>query len=290
MYNLRYHVASLVAAFLFLSVGLLLGTIVAERGTLDTQRDTLVSSLREQFESLSAENTALSSENEIQSGYMEDTLPLLISGQLEGAYVVVISNAGRADGVSFVTDAITRAGGTPIVVTALKSQMGLTDPVVSDVATGYVDVAPQDEEAFIEAVAQIIADEWTSTGSSRPLTQALMEAEAFTTSIDLPAGESADAIVTMAAWDGVPDAAALAVARAMSLRELPATGFEMSSQHTGVAAAAVAEGLSAVEDAGTPPGDFSLVFVLAGHASGHFGPSEEAQAHFPVVDPALLNP
>ena len=39
MYNLRYHIASLVAVFLALAVGLLLGTVVVERGELDRAAD-----------------------------------------------------------------------------------------------------------------------------------------------------------------------------------------------------------------------------------------------------------
>lgn len=290
MYNLRYHVASLVAAFLFLSVGLVLGTIVAERGTLDAQRDTLISGLRDQFEKLSTENSTLTTENKDQASFIDDTLPLLLAGQLENQYVVVISNTGRADGVSLVSDAITRAGGTPVVVTARGPRMGLSDPEISQVATGFVEVSPEDEDTYLEAVAKAIAQEWTTPGSERGLTNALLAAEAFTVEGEWPSGVPAAAIVTLAAWEGAPDTAALAIARSMSLTGLPAAGVEMSSQHTGVAVAATEQGLSAVEDAGTPEGDFSLVFVLAGKASGHFGSSADAGARFPVVDQEAAQP
>jgi len=289
MYNLRYHVASLVAAFLFLTVGLLLGTIVAERGTLDTQRDTLISSLRDQFEQLSAQNTALSTQNDALGSFVDDVLPLLTAGQLAGDHVVVISNTGRTDGLSLVAETITRAGGTPVVITAHGPQLGLADSEASQVATAYVDVSPADETAFIGEVTARLAEEWSS-GGDRPLTDALVSVGALTVDGEFPVGEPIAGVVTLASWEGVPDEAALGVARALALMGMPAAGVEMSTQATGVAASAAGNGLSAVEDVGTPQSDFALVYVLAGRASGYFGVSDDANARYPVVEAEVQQP
>ena len=54
MYNLRYHIASLVAVFLALSVGLLLGTVVAERGMITDQTGALVADLQARFDEIQA--------------------------------------------------------------------------------------------------------------------------------------------------------------------------------------------------------------------------------------------
>jgi hypothetical protein len=50
MYNLRYHIVSLVAVFLALTVGLVLGTVVVERGVLTKQRAALVGDLTKQYD------------------------------------------------------------------------------------------------------------------------------------------------------------------------------------------------------------------------------------------------
>ena len=61
MYNLRYHIASLVAVFLALAIGIVLGGLVVRQGVFDTQQRALVSSLQSEFNSIKKQNTALKS-------------------------------------------------------------------------------------------------------------------------------------------------------------------------------------------------------------------------------------
>jgi hypothetical protein len=90
MYNLRYHIASLVAVFLSLSIGLLLGTIVVERGMLDSQRDTIVQSLQEEFRTLSADNNEMRAEISSQEDFIGTLLETAVDGSLEGRTVLVL--------------------------------------------------------------------------------------------------------------------------------------------------------------------------------------------------------
>ncbi len=52
MFDMRYHIASLVAVFLALTVGIVLGTAIVNRGVLVRQQNALVGSLRTEFASL----------------------------------------------------------------------------------------------------------------------------------------------------------------------------------------------------------------------------------------------
>ena len=54
--RIRSLIASLVAVFLALSVGLVLGSIVVERGTIDRQQEALVKSLQNDFVRINREN------------------------------------------------------------------------------------------------------------------------------------------------------------------------------------------------------------------------------------------
>ncbi len=283
MFNMRYHIASLVSVFLALSVGLLLGSIVNERGTLDTQRDALVSSLREHYDGITSENNDLSDQNKVQEAFIDDTLPLLIDGALAGKNVVILANTGRADGLAGVKSAVIAAGGNPIAVTFEKPGLGLDDLAVSEIASAYVDVASPSASA---EMASLLADEWASPLENRPLTEALAEADVFSLDLDdLPASVRIEAVVILAAFDDEPDVGAFEVARALVDHDMPGAGVEVVSYPTGVAEEAVNRGLSAVDHVDRPEGVFSLIMILSDRASGYFGVGPAASGLYPIIEP-----
>src|SRR5574340_14803 len=98
MYNLRYHIASLVAVFLALSVGLILGTVVAERGMITDQATALVSDLQQRFDEISAENEQLQAGMERDRAFAEEVVPTLTAGNLQGRNVFIfVGPDGAAD-------------------------------------------------------------------------------------------------------------------------------------------------------------------------------------------------
>jgi hypothetical protein len=110
MYNLRYHIASLVAIFFALTVGLLLGGVVVERGTLQNQKTTLVDSLRKSYEGLSADQRTLKAENDALAAFSDQAAVQVVSGVLAGRTVVVLADPASGDVVSEVTRAVRDAG------------------------------------------------------------------------------------------------------------------------------------------------------------------------------------
>ena len=109
MYNLRYHIASLVAVFLALAMGLLLGTIVVERGVLSDQQTTLVAGLQKDFSQIRAESAALKTANDALSAFAGEAAPKLVDGALTGRTVLVIAAPDSADTVASVTSAVKTA-------------------------------------------------------------------------------------------------------------------------------------------------------------------------------------
>jgi len=279
MYNLRYHLASLVAVFLSLAIGLLLGTIVVERGTLDTQRDSIVTALQEEFRSLSEENSVLGEENAALAAFVNDTLPALIGGRLEGRTIVVIVNSGRVDGLGSVTDAIRMAGARPVTVTLNEASLGLDRPEVSEAATSVI--GPIADDQLLSGAIDRLTAEWTDPTQGRLLTEALVASNALAIG-DLPAEAAVDGVVNLAAWDQTPDEAAFGIANAVAQRGGTVSAAEATSHETGLAGAAAERGLSAVDDVGSPQGQYALVMVLAGEAEGYFGLGPGAQARYPV--------
>lgn len=276
MYNLRYHIASLAGVFIALSLGLLLGTIVSERGTLDDQRDSMINTLEEDFAQLSQRNDALAAENEARADFVNDVVPVLVAGSLAEKDVVVIANAGRSDGLAATEQAILDAGGTPFVVTLVEPGLALDDERVESALSAFEFTGTD----LARSVAASLAAEWIGAVGSRPVSDALVSAGVLRID-ELPAGTTAEAIVCLAAWEQKPDTLAVSIARAANDLGLPAAGAQAVSLDTGMALAAVDAGMSAVDQMGRPEGAYALAKVLSGQAAGYFGTGSGALAPYP---------
>jgi hypothetical protein len=277
MYNLRYHIASLVAVFLSLSIGLLLGTIVVERGMLDGQRDTIVQSLQEEFRTLSTDNNEMRAEISSQEDFIGTLLETAVDGSLEGRTVLVVASTGRADGLGSTNDAIRNAGGTPVTLLLSTPSFGVDDAAVSSAVTETI--GPVEPDTMLDETVARLAAEWSVAGDVRPLTETLEDLGVLR--VDGDTGDAVSAIVVMASFNDVPDEGAIALAQALGEGGATTCGVESETQVTGVATAALEAGLSGVDHIGTPEGAFSMTWVLAGRASGYFGTGDGAQAPWP---------
>jgi len=284
MYNLRYHLASLVAVFLALTVGLVLGSVVAERGTLGDQSSTLVEDLQKQFDEIQKENADMRTGLERDRTFAADVVPALTSGALDGKTVVILVNSGRTSGLNATTSAIKQAGGASLVLTLESPDLGL-ETEIPDALPGLLggpyatQTTSPTGQPFIDAVADAIAAELRA-GGSRPVLDALVGSGALAVG-DAETNDPADACVVMSTFDEEPDTFALAVARGFDTRGAITVGVETAALKTGVALSAVDEGFSAVDDVESPQGALSLVWLLSGRASGYFGIGSGAEALYP---------
>jgi len=278
MYNLRYHIASLVGVFLALALGLVLGGLVVQRGTVDRQQGALVAGLRAEFATLRSDNRELTQQNEILSAFSADMTSAWVAGRLADKNVVLLTTAGRGDGLQAATEAVRSAGGTPIVVTASDVDFDLADDDVrSAVASGSEFSAD-----LVASVATSLAAEWTEPMQERPLTSGLAEAGAL--SIDgLEPGTGVYAIVDVASIVRKTDAAPLAIASAFQRAGAQAVVAQTpASKSTAVVSAAERE-LPAFDTLGTEVGRYTLVALITGAEPGFYGTHQGAVAPFPPL-------
>lgn len=130
MLSLRYHLISLVAVFLALAVGVVLGsTSVSGRllAVVSGDRDHLT----EQADQLSARNGQLEAEQRAANGFAASVAPGVVKGQLDGRKVVMVVAAGTdpADRDA-VRQLIGAAGGA--VTGEVELTDAVTDPVRAD--------------------------------------------------------------------------------------------------------------------------------------------------------------
>ncbi|MDO8848569.1 MAG: copper transporter [Coriobacteriia bacterium] len=286
MYNLRYHIASLVAVFIALSVGLLLGTVVAERGMITDQTTELVADLQARFDEISAQNAELEAGLARDRAFAESAVAPLTAGQLAGRNVAIIVGTGRVDGIAAVSEAVSGAGGTTLTAALMTPALGL-DAVEPEGLAGYfqlrgIEMAEPGEE-LERQVAEALVAEWRA-GADQPLTQLL--ASTGLLSIESSDGTATvDAVVLMGSQESGCDAFGLALGRSMDAAGGVALGAESSAADGGCAAVCSAEGLSAVDHVATAQGRFSLVWILAGRAEGYFGSGAGAQSFYPPLAP-----
>ncbi|MCX8006880.1 MAG: copper transporter [Coriobacteriia bacterium] len=274
MYNLRYHVASLVAVFLALTVGLVLGGLVAERGSVGGQVESVVRQLQTRFDTLAQENADLKRSLESERAFGKEAAAALTKGVLAGRRVAILVNAGRADGLEAARSAVEHAGGSVAVIMIEQPQAGLDSAVPSVLGKGVEPGRPA-----VKAAARAVAAEIATSGP-RPVLDALVDAGALSVrSLDGPI----DGCVVMAATGDAPDAFALAVGGALADAGVRAVGVEATGRNTGVAAAASGTGMSAVDHVDLPAGTLSLVWCLADRADGWYGLKKGAAAPFPQL-------
>ena len=93
MIDFRYHVVSIVAIFLALTVGLVIGASILSKGVADnlksglTQRNNQIKSQQEQINSLK-------SQMDQQDKYITDTADALTAGRLDGLCITLVEIAG----------------------------------------------------------------------------------------------------------------------------------------------------------------------------------------------------
>ncbi|MGO0122873.1 copper transporter [Desulfothermobacter acidiphilus] len=121
--DLRYHIATLVALFLMLGLGILIGTSLIGNDALLRQQEQMATRLEKQLEELRQENMrvqklceATESENRNLRKFAQEVLPYVVAGKLKGRQVAVVEVAGKA----------------PVgMIGALKTAGAVVEPVIS---------------------------------------------------------------------------------------------------------------------------------------------------------------
>jgi Copper transport outer membrane protein, MctB len=105
--SLRYHIVSLVAVFLALALGIVVGSTVLQEGTVSVLRAT-GDRVREESARNSRENVALNEENARLRSFGATVLPELVQDRLKGRSVVLVDtdkvDSGLRDGVRKVLE------------------------------------------------------------------------------------------------------------------------------------------------------------------------------------------
>lgn len=134
MLDFRYHALSLVAVFLALTVGLLLGVAIGDQGLVSSAGSDIRASLRSDVRKANDRAARLRGDLRERQRFAEDAYPLLVDNRLTGRRIGIVGLGGLPDtNIGLVREALKQTGGRLATVAVFREPVGLdslTDPDV----------------------------------------------------------------------------------------------------------------------------------------------------------------
>lgn len=290
MIDFRYHVASLVAVFLALGLGLLIGTVMLGDDVLVKQQAAMISRLEQDFNTVRGEKRTLmeraaSLERDLarEREFEVSVLPALIRDRLLGKRIALlvtadVPDAGLGDRVK---GALKQAGATVTSTTRIGHPIDLTNLDKREKLVGMLGLdGSQDDRQVIEGACREVAGD-IATGANVALpTLAGMKLIQVSGQFDAPV----DGVVILSGRGEAPQERAPRVDEVVvkELRDLGAgvVGVEGSAVPYSQVKVLRGQKVATVDNIDTSPGLLSMVVALQG-ANSAFGVKETAKQFIP---------
>ena len=277
----------MVATFLALGIGILIGSIMLGNDTLVKQQQQLTRKLELQIEELRKKNEAVQAiinnlevSNDLKEQFEKQSLPLLVAGRLSG-YQVAIIEINHYRFLPELTETLKTSGATVSSVTTVFSDLGFDQEEIQAVL-GQKDLTP-------ELIARRLANEIGQniiTGENQKLTNFLI----------------AQGIIKATGQYGVPlngiiiirenqaqktyyevDTFDLPLIDCFLKQKIAVFGVEETKVDHSCMKAYQRKEITTVDNIDTIPGQAALVLALAGNP-GHYGVKPTAQSLLPKSD------
>lgn len=285
--DLRYHIASLVAVFLALGIGILVGSFILSVDTLEKQQEQIaerlenhLNELREENQAMQAEVLAAEAEVELQKQFLRETLPRLVAGQLEGRRIALVQTATYQVDTE-LRNLLKSAGAEVVSVTTFSGGLELAEHEQQLLALGEWQKVPKD------GLQGLVADEMARAlveGPS-PVVEYLVNERLV--NIDGEYGRPFHAVVLVGGGKD-PDTDIVHRLDMTMIQRLQGYGLRVCGVETRQAPVSYMKEYQTklgctVDNIDAIPGQFALVRVLAG-LDGHYGVKDTAQRFIPTLD------
>ena len=276
MFDFRYHALSLVAVFLALMIGLLLGVAIGDQGLVSSAERNVRDSLRKDVRQANARSAELQRELNQRDRVDEAIYPLLVEDRLAGQRIGLIGLGNLPDStIRAVRDALENTGGRlsgvavvgePVPSGAVRSLKGASDPPANG---DYTRLGRQVGATLVVGGKASKGSTGSVLSSSSGKLTGLNGVIVFHAPRDL-SGD--DAATTDAFEAGFVDG--------LKSGQAELSGIEETDTEPSQIQWFKDRGLPSVDNVDTLSGHAALVFVLLG-ASGSYGEKDSAQALLP---------
>jgi Copper transport outer membrane protein, MctB len=275
VFDFRYHALSLVAVFLALVVGLLLGVAIGDKGLVSSAERNVRDSLRGDVRAAQAQSAKLRAQLQEQKQFQDAVYPLLVENRLSAQRIGLVGLGSLPDAsIRAVRDALQGTGGRFAGVAVVREP--LSDSAVDQVPGASSPPATGD----FGRLGKLLGTSLVRGGKqSKPLARATLESSSGNL-----AGVQGVVVYRAPREDGGPDEA-----KTNSFEQGMMSGLSSAGQVVGVESTNTNPSqirwfrdrrVASVDDLDQIAGKAALVFALGG-ATGAWGVKDSAQALLP---------
>ncbi len=271
MLNFRYHALSLVAVFLSLAIGLLLGVAIGDKGLVSSAESDVRASLRGDVRQAQSQRDAALAELQERQRFEQAAYPALVGSRLAGKRIALIELGASSDRMWNLTNAALQGSGAQLTsVSVIREPLQLASLAADARGTRYEQLV--DDARLLHPFGTRIGIQFTQGGDLLRAERKDLLREGSGTL------DGADGIVvvrdtptTLAKADG--DKVATfedGFVRGLLAHDVPVVGVETTDAEVSQIEWFKDRGLSSVDDLDDPIGRAALVYALAGQR-GSFG-------------------
>ncbi|WP_366924535.1 copper transporter [Metallumcola ferriviriculae] len=286
MIDFRYHITTLVAVFLALALGILVGTTMVSDQMLVQQQKQMIDSLEIDFAALREQNRTSRQEMAVfkattdnYSKFAHDIYPLLVSGRLQGIQAaLIVTGSGK---VSDLAADLSLSGLeiSPVITVPLPMEKG--DGEEEDTAVTKADISFSEAKILAKQLV-----EFAISGKVNDPLQAWQSRGIF--EIHTPHNDTKPDIVLVVGGSETenPDWVKnfdIPLIRGFKEQEKIVVGTEYSQVGFSYMPYYQLEGISTVDNIDLVIGQTALTFLLEGRP-GHYGIKPTAKALLPEFD------
>lgn len=290
MIDLRYHIASIVAVFLALGLGILIGSTIVGDNVLVDQQKKVIDRLEEQFETLRTREAELTTESDNKTSiinkyenYSQAMMPILVKDQLKN-YQVALVVCGDSDVPAGLQNALSVAGAKLVSKTAVLANMKLDNSKQRDALLNYYNL---DTKTSPDTLRRNIAASVGTviTGKGDPDLIALLQKNdlvKFNGNTNIPV----DGVIIVGGANNLSayfaDSFDRGLISYLNGQGVKSFGVETSRVTYSCMENYQKENISTVDDVDFSPGQVSLILAMAGEA-GNYGIKPTAQKFMPLL-------
>jgi len=284
----RYHVGSLVAVFLALLLGILIGIGLAPN---PQELETVVSDLKDEYSKVTQESNALRESQREADELSRRTIAAVISGRLQGKRIAIVADHDfGADPLPDTLRGTLKEAGATIVSTMVFTRDFVGLPLkVKQRVTQRLNLYPPPGVYVRTVIAEAIAQDLAQGRDT--LILGLQSNGLLKTGTGSDYTSPPDAVLVIGGADSTSDIAPeridLPLIKKLTELGVRVVGVEAKGAAVSVTPLYKAAGISTVDNADTPAGRLSTVIALAG-TDGHFGVKDTADSFLPAIP--LANP
>ncbi|WP_066637528.1 copper transporter [Desulfolucanica intricata] len=285
--DLKYHIASLVAVFLALGIGILIGSTMLGSDTIVKTQKQMTDNLGQQLEILREENEAIETRankleynNNILNEYEKEVLPLLVANRLSGQKVAILET--HSSGVSDNLKNIFKLAGAEVTsVTTITDGFDFSN---DKKLPASLNLTPDlDQDKITEILAKNVAIGILS-GQNNEIINNLIENEFIKTegtygqpinAIVIIGGSRDEHMVKLADID-------LPLIDYFKESNINVYGVETSEVEISYMKDYQKKQISTVDNIDTVPGQMALILAMQGNP-GHYGIKDTAQDLLPPL-------